>query len=161
MNKNFNSIPISAKNCYTFSKNTFDLSLFYEELSTFYNNVGLDNDIYYAHVFNKEGLFFNPYPISGFQISKINYNNLFFSLFSDKDITFATDMQNNKFDSHYDYKYNIISLYNTILYTFEGYNTYNTVFFNKKIEDVNFFLFISKNCINIPQFDLFKNEFFK
>lgn len=162
MNKNFNLLPISAKNCFTFSKNTFNLFLFYEELSIFYNNIGLDNDIYYAHVFNQDGLFHNPYPISGFQI-KINYNSSFFELFSDKDITFVTDIQNNELDNflNYVYKDNLLILYNIILKTFEGNNTYNSIFNKKKIENRVFYLFISKNCINIPQFDIFKKEFFK
>jgi hypothetical protein len=162
MNKDFTSLPISTKNCFTFSKNTFNLSLFYEELTTFYNNVGLDNDIYYAHVFNQDGLFHNPYPISGFQIKKTDYNSSFFYLFSDKDITFATDMQNNEFKTifNYVYKENILSLYSTILKTFEGDNTYNTLFTNNKITNVEFYLFISKICLNIPEFDLYKKEFF-
>lgn len=163
MSKNFNSLIISPKNCFTFSKNTFDLALFYKELSTFYNNVGLDNDIYYAHVFNKDGLLSNPYPISGFKVSKMDYHNSFFSFFSDKDITFTTDIENNEVDNNFNsmFKYNILSLYDTILKTFEGYNNYNPLFINKKIENVEFFLFISKNCVNSPQFDLFKEEFFK
>jgi hypothetical protein len=163
MYKNFNSLLISPKNCFTFSKNTFDLTLFYAELSTFYNKVGLDNDIYYAHVFNMDGLISNPYPISGFQISKIDYNSSFFSFFSDNDITFATDMENNKIENNFNsvYKYNILSLYDSILKSYEGYNSYNSIFNNNKIENAEFFIFISKNCINIPQFDLFKEFFFK
>jgi hypothetical protein len=163
MNKNFNSLTITAKNSFTFSKNTFDLTLFYETLKVFYNNVGLDNHIYYAHVFNKEGLLYNPYPISGLKIKKMDYYSSFFSFFSDKDITFATDMENNEFDNHFNciYKYNILGLYDSILKAFEGYNNYNPLFNGKKIENLEFFLFISKNCINNPQFDLFKEDFFK
>jgi hypothetical protein len=158
MNKNFNSLPISHKNCFTFSKDIFDLSFFYSELYAFYNNVGLDNDIYYAHPFNKDGLFSNPCPISGFPISKLDYNSSFFSFFSDKDITFATDMENDQIENNFNctYKYNILFLYDSILKTFEGYNNYNPLFKHKKVEDVEFFLFISKNCINMPQFDLLK-----
>jgi len=165
MTQNFNSLFISpSPNFYfTFSKNTFDLSFFYGELSSFYNKVVLDNDIYYAHVFNKEGLFYNPYPISGFQIKKIDYNSTFFELFSDNDITFTTNMENNTIDNKLTsmYKYNILSLYVSILNTYAGYNCYNSIFNNNKIENGEFFLFISKNCINIPQFDLFKEFFFK
>jgi hypothetical protein len=163
MNKNFNCLSISDKNCFTFSKANFDLSLFYTELSTFYKKVGFDNDIYYAHSFNKDGLFSSPYPISGFPISKLNYNSSFFSLFSDKDITFATDMENNKLECDFNskYKYNILSLYDSLLKAFEGYNNYNPLFNNKKIENDEFFLFLSKYCLNIPQFVLFKEEFFQ
>src|SRR6266705_1857453 len=108
MIKNFNTFPISTENCFTFNKETFDLSFFYAELNTFYNSVGLDNNIYYAHAFNKDGLFYNTYPISGFQVTKIDDNSLFFSFFSDKDITFATDIVNNVFDNPFNsiYKYN-------------------------------------------------------
>jgi hypothetical protein len=159
---NLNNIPIWGKNSYSFSKNTFDLSLFYEKLISFYNNVGLDKDIYYAHVFNKDGLLYNPYPISGFIIKKIDFNSSFFSLFSDKDITFATDMENNQFNNNFNcmYKYNILSLYNSILKTFEGYNKDNPIFRDKKTENMFFFLFITKYCINTPEFDLFKKDFF-
>ena len=100
MNKNFNSLPITAKNTFTFSKNTFDLSHLYENLNIFYNNVGLEGDIYYAHVFNKEGLLCNPQLICGFKVNKIDYSS-FFSFFSDKDITFATDMENNEFYNYF------------------------------------------------------------
>jgi len=163
MTQNFNSFFISPNFCFTFSKNTFDLSLFYGELSSFYNKVGLDNDIYYAHVFNKDGLFSNPYPISGFQIKKVDYNSRFFELFSDNDITFTTNLENNTINDKLTsmYKYNILSLYDSILKTYEGYNSYNYIFNNNKIENEEFFLFISKNCINIPQFEKFKEEFFK
>lgn len=162
MNNSLNYRPILGKNTYSFSKNTFDLSLFYEKLRSFYNNVGLDNDIYYAHIFNKDGLLYNPYPISGFIIKKADFNSSFFSLFSDKDITFATDMENNQFNNKFNcmYKYNILFLYNSILKTFEGYNYYNPLFRNKKIENMLFFLFITKNPINSPQFDLLKKYFF-
>jgi hypothetical protein len=163
MNKNFNTFIISPENCSTFSKNTFDLSLLYKELDIFYNNVGLDNDIYYAHAFNKDGLFYNPYPIKGFKVSKIYYNSSFFSFFSDKDITFATDIENNSFNNYFNsmYKYNILSLYDSILKALEGHNSYNSLFNSKKIEEAEFYLFISKYCINIPEFDLFKDKYLK
>src|ERR1700753_4039569 len=157
MIKNFSTFPISLQNSFTFSKDTFDLALFYNELNTFYSKVSLDNNIYYAHAFNKDGLFHNPYPIKGFKINKIDYNSSFFTLFSDNDITFATDMENNKFDNYYNslYKYNILSLYDSILKSFEGYrNEYNYLFNYKQIEILEFYLFINKNCINTPQFDL-------
>lgn len=162
MNKNFNSFLISTQNCFTFSKNTFDLSILYEELNHFYTNVGLDNDIYYAHAFNNEGLFHSPYPIKGFQVKKIDLNSSFFSFFSDKDITFATDMENDKFNYYFNtmYKYNILSLYNSLLKSFEGQNMdYNPLFKDYKIERLEFFLFISKNCINFPEFNSFKDKF--
>jgi hypothetical protein len=162
---NFNTFPISAKNCFTFNKDTFDLSFFYEELDTFYDSVGLDNTIYYAHAFNKNGLFYNPYPISGFQVTENEYNSSFFSLFSDKDITFATDIENNEFDNHFNslYKYNILSLYASLLKTLMGYNNgYNPLFTDKnKIEEDEFYLFINKIPLNIPEFDLFKDKFIK
>lgn len=157
MNNNLIYLPIWGKNTYSFSKNTFDLSLFYGKLTTFYTNVGLDNDIYYAHVFNKDGLLYNPYPISGFIIKKTDFNSSFFSLFSDKDITFATDMKNNQFNNKFNcmYKYNILCLYNYILKTFEGYDNYNPrMFRDKNTENMLFFLFITKNSINTPEFDL-------
>lgn len=161
MIKNFNILPITSQNCFTFSKDTFDLSVLYKELNVFYDTTVLDNDIYYAHLFNKDGLFHNPYPIKGFILNKIDYKSSFFSV---EDITFATNMENNQYNNYYNslYKYNILLLYDSILKTFEGYNNeYNSVFNYKKIEDLNFYLFISKNCINIPEFDLFKNEFLK
>jgi hypothetical protein len=113
-------------------------------------------------VFNKDGLLYNPYPISGFIIKKTDFNSSFFSLFSDKDITFATDMEKNQFNNKFNcmYKYNILSLYNSILKTFEGYNNYNPIFRDKKRENMLFFLFITKNCINTPEFDLLKKDFF-
>lgn len=163
MLKNFNYLPISPLNCFTFNKETFDLSFFYKELSNFYNTVSIDNNIYYAHAFNNDGLFHNPYPVNGFKVNKLDSNSSFFSLFSNNDITFATDMENNKFNNFYNsmYKYNILLLYHSILKSFEGDNTYNPLFNNKKIENEEFYLFISKNCINIPEFDVFKSEFFK
>lgn len=162
MNNSIKYKPIWGKNTYYFSKNTFDLSLFYKKLMSFYDNVGLDNEIYYAHVFNKDGLLYNPYPISGFKIKKIDFNSSFLSLFSDKDITFATDMENNKFKNKFNsmYKYNILSLYNSILNTFEGYINYNPLFRDKKTEHMLFFLFITKNSINTPEFDKIKKDFF-
>ena len=163
MLKDFNYFPISPLNCITFNKETFDLSSFYKGLSSFYNTVSLDNNIYYAHPFNGEGLFHNPTPVNGFKVNKLDDNSSFFSYLSDNDITFATDMENNKLNNFYNsvYKYNILFLYHSILESFEGHNTYNPLFYNKKIENGEFYLFISKNCINIPEFDLFKTEFFK
>jgi hypothetical protein len=73
-------------------------------------------------------------------------------------------MENNQLNDYYNsiYKYNILSLYDSILKSFEGYsNEYNPFFTNKKIEKPEFFLFISKNCINIPEFDLFKEQYLK
>jgi hypothetical protein len=141
--KNFDTLPISPQNSFTFNQNTFDLSILYEELDNFYNNVGLDNDIYYAHAFNKKGLFYNPYPIKGYQIKIMDYNSLFFNLFSDKDITLATDIENDKFNNyiHSMYKYNILCLYHSILKTLKGYgNDYNSFFDYNNIEkEVEFF----------------------
>lgn len=165
MIKNFDSFPISPQNSFTFNQNTFDLSIFYEELGNFYNNVGLNKNIYYAHAFNKNGLFHNPYPINGYIIKKINYNSLFLNLFSDKDITLATDIENDKFNLyiHSMYKYNILSLYHSILKTLKGYdNSYNSYFdYNNLEKEVEFYLFISKHCINIPEFDILKDEYIK
>lgn len=160
--KNFNSFPISTQNCFTFSKDTFDLSKLYEELDLFYTNVGFNNDIYYAHAFNKDGLFHSPYPVKGFQVKKMDLNSSFFNFFSDKDITFSTDIENDKFNNYYNtmYKYNILSLYNSLLKSFEGQNVeYNPLFKDYKIEKLEFFLFISKTCINFPEFYSFKYEF--
>jgi hypothetical protein len=165
MIKNFDTFPISPQNSFTFNKNTFDLSIFNEELHNFYNNVELDNDIYYAHAFNKNGLFYNPYPIKGYQAKKIDYNSLYFNFFSDKDITLATDIENDKYNNyiHSMYKYNILCLYDSILKTLKGYgNGYNPFFDYNNIEkEVEFYLFISKHCINIPEFDILKDEYFK
>ncbi|SRR6266849_159084 len=164
---NFDTFPISPKNCFTFNKNTFDLSIFFEELQTFYNNVGLDRDIYYAHAFNKYGLLYNPYPVKGYEVKKIDYTSLFFNLFSDKDITLATDIENDKFNNYIDsmYKYNILCLYQSILKTIKE-NKYSSSFFVCEAEqpnniEVEFYLFISKHCINIPEFDILKDEFLK
>ena len=161
MLKNFNYFPISTKNCFIFNKETFDLSIFYEELKNFFYIVNLDNDIYYAHSFNKEGLFHNPYPIKGFQVRKLDYHSSFFSFFSDKDITFATDIENNKFDNNFNtlYKYNILILYAYILKSFVGQNHYSWEFKNDNIQNFEFYLFISKHCINNPEFYLFKEKF--
>jgi hypothetical protein len=55
-----------------------------------------------------------------------------------------------------------LSLYDSILKSFEGYkNDYNPLFDYKKIELNEFYLFISKNCINIAEFDIFKDKFLK
>jgi hypothetical protein len=160
--KNFNTLPVSPDNSFTFNKNTFDLTILYEELGTFYNCLLFDKDIYYAHVFNRYGLFFNPYPIKGYQAKRINFNSLFFSPFNDKDITLITDIENDAVDNYFNsmYKYNILYLYDSILKTLKD-NGYND-FFDKNIEkEVEFYLFISKHCINTPEFDVFKDEFYK
>lgn len=165
MIKNFDAFPISSQNSFTFNQSTFDLSIFYEELFNFYNSIGLSKDIYYAHAFNKNGLFYNPYPINGYQIKKMEYNSLFFNIFSDKDITFATDIENDKFNNYISsmYKYNILCLYYSILKTLKGYNNgYNILFDYKNIEkEIEFYIFISKHCINIPEFNILKDEFIK
>ena len=165
MIKNFDTFPISPQNSYTFNQNTFDFINFYEELGNFYNNVGLNNDIYYAHAFTKNGLFHSPYPINGYQIKNIDYNSLFFNFFTDRDITLATDIENDKFYNYINsmYKYNILSLYHSILKTLKGYdNSYNPFFdYNNLEKEVEFYLFISKHCINIPEFNILKDEFIK
>lgn len=162
MNENLEYKPIWNKNYFFFYKKTFDLSLFYEKLCNFYNNVELNNVIYYAHVYDKKsGLYYHPFPISGFKIKKLDINSSFLSLFSDKDITFATDMENNEFNNNFNcmYKYNIIYIYHSILKTLEGYNIPNAMLHDKRRENGLFFIFITKNCINTTDFDIFIDYF--
>lgn len=165
MNRNFDAFPISPQNCINFNTNTFDLSMLYEELHNFYNNVGLGNEIYYAHIFNKNGLFYNPYPIKGYQTKKSDFDCIIFNLFSDKDITFTTDLVNDNLNHYITslYKYNILCLYDSIQQALKGYdNGYNSLFYYNNIEkEVEFYIFISRHCINKPEFDKYRLEYIK
>ena len=126
MNKinNINEIPfymiITPNNCIFFNKKTFNLPGFLNEIYCFFDEkklIDLSKDLYYAHVFIKDGLLFEPVSFNGDITSKLNYFSLLpDDCFNEIDIKHTFNLHHSIDTNNFifTYKYNILSLYGSI-----------------------------------------------
>jgi len=166
-NESFNerlNLSITPNNSIAFALLNFNLCTVYNELYDFHTSYQLDNKLFFAYPFNKNGLITKRHPISGYIETHRHLSILSSELLSKEDLDFFFDLE-YKLDNEYAclYKYNVLNLYVQLKFVLESDVIMEDDLFEFCVgeDSSNFYIFISKDEVSNSNINIMINNFFK